>query len=187
MSVTAPSPAAATEVAITYDPETGEAQTSATSGTDWKRLQSLLTQLRKCCNHPYLFPGANLSPEAPHEGIVTSSGKMVVLDRLLKRLKGRSHRCCVFSQFTQTLDLLEDYCNLRGFKYCRLDGSTNRVQRMIDVEMYNKEGSDIFMFLMSTRAGGVGINLATADTVILYDSDWNPQVGVHSVYFSYYK
>ena len=79
------------------------------------------------------------------------------------------------------LDILDDYCVLRGFQYCRLDGSTNRVQRMIQVARFNEPGSPFFVFLMSTRAGGLGINLQTADTCILFDSDWNPQVDIQAM------
>ena len=79
------------------------------------------------------------------------------------------------------LDILDDYCRFRGYEYARLDGSTNRVQRAIDVRRFNQEGSPLFIFLMSTRAGGLGINLQTSDTVILYDSDWNPQVSHNTV------
>ncbi|CAN0457001.1 unnamed protein product, partial [Discosporangium mesarthrocarpum] len=86
------------------------------------------------------------------------------------------HRCLIFSQFTSMLDILEEYCSGRGHDYARLDGETNRVQRRLDIRRFNARGSTLFLFLISTRAGGLGINLATADTVILYDSDWNPQV-----------
>jgi SWI/SNF-related matrix-associated actin-dependent regulator of chromatin subfamily A member 5 len=74
------------------------------------------------------------------------------------------------------LDILEEYCEARSHAYVRLDGETNRVQRRLDIRRYNAPNSQLFIFLISTRAGGLGINLATADTVILYDSDWNPQV-----------
>jgi SWI/SNF-related matrix-associated actin-dependent regulator of chromatin subfamily A member 5 len=86
-----------------------------------------------------------------------------------------SYRVVLFSQFTRMLDILDDYCAMRGFKYCRLDGSTNRVQRAVDIMRFNQEGSETFIYLVSTRAGGLGVNLQTADTCILYDSDWNPQ------------
>ena len=76
------------------------------------------------------------------------------------------------------LDILEEYCSARGHHYARLDGDTNRVQRRLDIRRFNTPGSDVFVLLISTRAGGLGINLASADTVILYDSDWNPQVRI---------
>lgn len=90
--------------------------------------------------------------------------------------QAHGHRCLIFSQFTSMLDVLEEYCAGRGFEHARLDGETNRVQRRLDIRRFNAPGSKVFVFLISTRAGGLGINLATADTVILYDSDWNPQV-----------
>lgn len=167
-----------------------------TTGYAWKRLQSLLAQLRKAANHPYLFPGRlidfpfhsdNLSLDAEDlskssddelatEEIVTASGKMMMLDRLLPILKAKNHRVVLFSQYTRTLDIIQDYLTMRGYKFARLDGSTHRVNREVRITQFNQVGSEIFLFLLSTRAGGEGVNLYTADTVILFDSDWNPQV-----------
>ena len=156
---------------------------SAEANSAWKRMNSLLMQLRKVCNHPYLLPGADPAPlnedgsvSGTDESIVTASNKMVMLDRLLERLFKNNHRVVLFSQFTSMLDIFEDFLNLRGYRYVRLDGSSSRTQRTLDLRVFNKEGSEVFIFLMSTRAGGLGINAQTADTVILYDSDWNPQV-----------
>ena len=104
-----------------------------------------------------------------------ASGKLRTLDRLIARLLGAGHRVVVFSQFTSTLDIIDDVLRMRDVKYCRLDGGTNRVQRTVDINAFNAPSSRIGVFLMSTRAGGLGINLQTADTVILFDSDWNPQ------------
>jgi SWI/SNF-related matrix-associated actin-dependent regulator of chromatin subfamily A member 5 len=135
-------------------------------------------QLRKCCNHPFLFPSAE--PSAHEEympQLIEGSGKFALLDRLLAKLFAGGHRVVLFSQFTSTLDLLEELLQHRQYKYCRLDGSTNRVQRTVDINAFNMPGSTRFVFLMSTRAGGLGINCQTADTCILFDSDWNPQVG----------
>merc|ERR1719421_2582788 len=100
---------------------------------------------------------------------------MILLDKLLRRLREGAHRVLIFSQMTRFLDILEDFCTLRQHKYVRLDGSSSTDERRTNIDRFNAEGSDIFIFLLSTRAGGLGINLATADTVILYDSDWNPQ------------
>jgi len=150
--------------------------TNPSSVNDWKRLQSLMMQLRKCCNHPYLFQGAEPDFDGTtSEDLVEASGKLQILDRLLKILQEKGHRVVIFSQFTSMLDILSDFLKLRNWKHARLDGSTNRVQRAVDVLQYNQADSTHFAYLMSTRAGGLGINLATADTVILYDSDWNPQ------------
>lgn len=79
------------------------------------------------------------------------------------------------------LDIIEDYLNFKEFKYCRIDGSTFLEDREDQIEEFTKENSDKFVFLLSTRAGGLGINLTTADTVILYDSDWNPQVDLQAM------
>ena len=117
----------------------------------------------------------------PGEDLVEASGKLKVLDRMLPKMKDDGHRVLLFSQFTSMLDILEDYCQMRGHEYVRLDGNTNRVQRRLDMRRYNAPGSNLFIFLISTRAGGVGINLASADTVILYDSDWNPQVDLQAM------
>ncbi|EFN54637.1 hypothetical protein CHLNCDRAFT_9749, partial [Chlorella variabilis] len=128
------------------------------------KLMMLVQQLRKCCNHPYLFPGSEPDFDGrTGEDIVHASGKMDVLDRLLKKLKRRGHRVVLFSQFNMQLDILEDFMNMRGYKYSRLDGTTNRVQRMIDIKLFNRPGSDTFVYLLNTRAGGLGVNLQTAD------------------------
>jgi SWI/SNF-related matrix-associated actin-dependent regulator of chromatin subfamily A member 5 len=107
-------------------------------------------------------------------------GKMAVLDKLLPKLKANGSRVLIFSQMTRLLDILEDYLVYRGYEYCRIDGSTSSEDRENSMEDFNKEGSTKFVFLLSTRAGGLGINLATADTVVLYDSDWNPQADLQA-------
>jgi SWI/SNF-related matrix-associated actin-dependent regulator of chromatin subfamily A member 5 len=146
------------------------------------RLLNIVMQLRKCCNHPYLFQGAEPGPPFTTDmHLIENSGKMVLLDKLLPKLKARDSRVLIFSQMTRLLDILEDYCLFRGYKYCRIDGSTDGVVRQEAIDAYNSEGSEKFIFLLSTRAGGLGINLATADTVVLYDSDWNPQVDLQAM------
>lgn len=114
------------------------------------------------------------------EHLVTSCGKLVVLSKLLKKLYGKS-QVLIFSQMTAVLNILEDYCNYRGYKYCRIDGETYIDDREAAIEAFTEPGSDKFVFLLSTRAGGLGINLATADTVVMYDSDWNPQVDLQAI------
>eukprot|EP00923_Selenidium_pygospionis_P047189 GHVN01081424.1.p1 GENE.GHVN01081424.1~~GHVN01081424.1.p1 ORF type:complete len:886 (+),score=90.77 GHVN01081424.1:4604-7261(+) len=143
-------------------------------------LLNILMQLRKCCNHPYLFPGAEPEPHTTGECLITDSQKMVVLDKLLARLKARGSRVLLFSQMSRMLDILEDYCTLRGYEYCRLDGTTSHDERIENIDRFNAEGSTFFVFLLTTRSGGLGINLATADTVVLYDSDWNPQADLQA-------
>eukprot|EP00898_Chlorokybus_atmophyticus_P006003 jgi/Chlat1/6403/Chrsp45S05917 len=152
------------------------------AGGDRSRLLNIAMQLRKCCNHPYLFQGAEPGPPyTTGDHLVTNAGKMVLLDKLLPKLKERDSRVLIFSQMTRLLDILEDYMMYRGHKYCRIDGNTGGDDRDSAIEAFNREDSDKFAFLLSTRAGGLGINLATADIVILYDSDWNPQVDLQAM------
>lgn len=151
-------------------------------GGDRVRLLNILMQLRKCSNHPYLFDGVedrSLDPFGDH--VVKNCGKLALLDRLLPRLKEGGHRVLIFSQMTRVLDILEDYCTMRQLKFCRIDGSTDGELRDQQIADFNAEGSEIFVFLLSTRAGGLGINLATADTVVLYDSDWNAQMDLQAM------
>ncbi|GIL63033.1 hypothetical protein Vafri_17166 [Volvox africanus] len=157
--------------------EVFENSASPSTKDAWKKAMNLLVQLRKVCNHPFMFKDAepDFDGETVPEELVTGSGKMMVLDRMLNRLNERGHRVVLFSQFTIMLDVIEDYLVSRGFNYRRLDGSTNRIQRMIDMEQFNLPGSNIFIYILCTRAGGLGVNLQTADTCILFDSDWNPQ------------
>jgi SWI/SNF-related matrix-associated actin-dependent regulator of chromatin subfamily A containing DEAD/H box 1 len=105
--------------------------------------------------------------------VVCDSGKFNELDRLLPKLKADDHRVLIFSQFTMMLDVLEHYLRIRGHKYFRLDGQTAVTERQDMINEYNSDLS-IFVFLLSTRAGGLGINLTSADTVILHDIDFNP-------------
>ncbi|KAI3869113.1 hypothetical protein MKW92_043185 [Papaver armeniacum] len=151
------------------------------AGGERKRLLNIAMQLRKCCNHPYLFQGAEPGPPyTTGDHLVTNAGKMVLLDKLLPKLKERDSRVLIFSQMTRLLDILEDYSMYRGYQYCRIDGNTGGEDRDASIEAFNQPGSEKFIFLLSTRAGGLGINLATADVVILYDSDWNPQVDLQA-------
>ncbi|OIT20860.1 putative chromatin-remodeling complex atpase chain [Nicotiana attenuata] len=151
------------------------------SGGERKRLLNIAMQLQKCCNHPYLFQGAEPGPPyTTGEHLIENAGKMVLLDKLLPKLKERGSRVLIFSQMTRLLDILEDYLIYRGHQYCLIDGNTGGEDRDASIEAFNSPGSEIFCFLLSTRAGGLGINLATADIVILYDSDWNPQVDLQA-------
>lgn len=146
------------------------------------RLQNILMQLRKCTNHPYLFDGAEPGPPyTTDEHLVNNCGKMMILDRLLPKLEEEGSRVLIFSQMTRMLDILEDYCLWRQYNYCRLDGKTPHEERNRYISEYNAENSKKFIFMLSTRAGGLGINLATADVVIIYDSDWNPQMDLQAM------
>ncbi|OII77763.1 SNF2 family N-terminal domain-containing protein [Cryptosporidium andersoni] len=146
------------------------------------RLINLAMQLRKACNHPYLFDGYEDKNEDPFgEHVIENSGKMIMLDRLTKKLLQNGSRILIFSQMARILDILEDFCYIRQYKYCRIDGNTSTEDRDTQISDFNKPNSDISIFLLSTRAGGLGVNLATADIVIIYDSDWNPQVDLQAM------
>ncbi|KAG9250189.1 SWI/SNF family of DNA-dependent ATPase [Emericellopsis atlantica] len=146
------------------------------------RLLNIVMQLRKCCNHPYLFEGAEPGPPyTTDEHLVYNAGKMAVLDKLLAKMQQQGSRVLIFSQMSRLLDILEDYCVFRQYKYCRIDGSTAHEDRIQAIDDYNKPGSEKFIFLLTTRAGGLGINLTTADIVVLYDSDWNPQADLQAM------
>ncbi|XP_052053519.1 chromodomain-helicase-DNA-binding protein 3 isoform X4 [Apodemus sylvaticus] len=143
-------------------------------------LLNIMMDLKKCCNHPYLFPVAAMeSPKLPsgaYEGgaLIKSSGKLLLLQKMLRKLKEQGHRVLIFSQMTKMLDLLEDFLDYEGYKYERIDGGITGALRQEAIDRFNAPGAQQFCFLLSTRAGGLGINLATADTVIIFDSDWNP-------------
>lgn len=146
------------------------------------RLLNIVMQLRKCCNHPYLFEGAEPGPPyTTDEHLVFNSGKMVILDKILSRMQKQGSRVLIFSQMSRVLDILEDYCVFRDYNYCRIDGTTAHEDRIAAIDDYNKPGSDKFVFLLTTRAGGLGINLTSADIVVLYDSDWNPQADLQAM------
>ena len=140
-----------------------------------KALQNLMMQLRKICNHPYLFLNEDYYSQL-NDNIFRTAGKFEILDRMLPKLIATKHRVLIFSQMTHLMDILQLYFDYRGFKHLRLDGGTKADERGERMAMFNKEGSEFDIFLLSTRAGGLGLNLQTADTVIIFDSDWNPQM-----------
>ena len=151
-------------------------------GTDRVRLLNILMQLRKVCNHPYLFEGAEPGPpyfDGAH--IYENAGKMSLVHKLLPKLKAQGSRVLIFCQMTRMLDIMEDYLRMEGVEYCRIDGNTGGEEREDAMEKFNAPGSTKDVFLLSTRAGGLGINLYTADVVILYDSDWNPQADLQAM------
>uniref|UniRef100_K1P321 Putative global transcription activator SNF2L4 n=1 Tax=Magallana gigas TaxID=29159 RepID=K1P321_MAGGI len=156
-----------------------------------KAMMNTIMQLRKICNHPFIFQhleeaiaehqggtGASISGQVPSltslPDLYRSSGKFEFLDRVLPKLKTLNHRVLLFCQMTSLMSILEDYFLYRGYRYLRLDGTTKSEDRGQLLELFNQKDSPYFLFLLSTRAGGLGLNLQAADTVIIYDSDWNP-------------
>lgn len=132
----------------------------------------LAMELKKAANHPYLFDGAEVRAQTTDEtlkGLIMNSGKMVLLDKLLTRLRQDGHRVLIFSQMVRMLDILSDYMNLRMWTHQRLDGMVGSDARKKSIAHFNAPGSPDFAFLLSTRAGGLGINLETANTVIIFD------------------
>uniref|UniRef100_A0A671W9G6 Chromodomain-helicase-DNA-binding protein 1-like n=1 Tax=Sparus aurata TaxID=8175 RepID=A0A671W9G6_SPAAU len=143
-------------------------------GNDQKtRLLNILMNLRKCVDHPYLFDGVEPEPFEMGEHLIEASGKLCLLDSMLTYLQKGGHRVLLFSQMTRMLDILQDYMEYRGYSYERLDGSVRGEERNLAVKNFSSK--DVFVFLLSTKAGGVGLNLTAADTVIFIDSDFNPQ------------
>ncbi|KAL6243123.1 ATP-dependent DNA helicase Hrp3 [Rhinocladiella similis] len=151
-------------------------------------LLNIMMELKKASNHPFMFPSAEerLVPDGARKdevlrALITSSGKMMLLDQLLTKLKRDGHRVLIFSQMVRMLDILGDYMDYRGHAYQRLDGTIAAAPRRIAIDHFNAPESTDFCFLLSTRAGGLGINLMTADTVIIFDSDWNPQADLQAM------
>ncbi|XP_070819753.1 probable global transcription activator SNF2L2 [Chaetodon trifascialis] len=148
-----------------------------------KALMNTIMQLKKICNHPYMFQHIEES-FAEHlgypNGIISghdlyrASGKFELLDRILPKLQATNHRALLFCQMTSLMTIMEDYFSFRNFQYLRLDGTTKSEDRATLLKKFNEEGSQYFIFLLSTRAGGLGLNLQAADTVVIFDSDWNP-------------
>ena len=152
-------------------------------------LLNIVAELKKASNHPYLFDGVEdkvlsnfgSTRENILRGLIMSSGKMVLLDQLLNKLRRDGHRVLIFSQMVRMLDIIGDYLQLKGLSFQRLDGTINSHKRRISIDHFNAKDSRDFVFLLSTRAGGLGINLMTADTVIIFDSDWNPQADLQAM------
>lgn len=163
--------------------------TKGSSNNNMPNLMNTMMELRKCCIHPYLINGAEEQimyearqaklaggePMSSFQAMVNSSGKLVLIDKLLPRLRADGHRVLIFSQMVRCLDILEDYVTHKHYPFERIDGRVRGSDRQQAIDRFSKPGSDRFVFLLCTRAGGLGINLTAADTVIIFDSDWNPQ------------
>ncbi|KAL4063586.1 P-loop containing nucleoside triphosphate hydrolase protein [Scleroderma yunnanense] len=173
--------------------------TATAEANRWRKLMNLLMQLRKVCDHPYLLQDASPSPYVIGEHIVASSSKFIVIDKILSDVLPKGERVLIFSVSTTSslpyvganslqsngrgmmLDILEDFMELRSIPYGRLDGSTSRPRRTLDIKLFQQEKSPFQVFLISTKAGGLGINLTRASTVIMCDSDWNPQNDLQAI------
>jgi ATP-dependent helicase STH1/SNF2 len=145
--------------------------------TGMRGLSNMLMQLRKLCNHPFVFEEVEdqVNPTRGSNDLLwRTAGKFELLDRIMPKFHATGHRVLMFFQMTQIMNIMEDFLRLRGMKYLRLDGSTKADDRSELLKLFNAPGSEYFCFLLSTRAGGLGLNLQTADTVVIYDSDWNP-------------
>ncbi|AJR53430.1 RSC chromatin remodeling complex ATPase subunit STH1 [Saccharomyces cerevisiae] len=142
-----------------------------------KGLNNKIMQLRKICNHPFVFDEVEgvVNPSRGNSDLLFRvAGKFELLDRVLPKFKASGHRVLMFFQMTQVMDIMEDFLRMKDLKYMRLDGSTKTEERTEMLNVFNAPDSDYFCFLLSTRAGGLGLNLQTADTVIIFDTDWNP-------------
>ncbi|CAK7332877.1 unnamed protein product [Dovyalis caffra] len=167
-----------------------------------RSVHNSVMELRNICNHPYLsqlhadeacfFPVENLIPKHFLPPIIRLCGKLEMLDRLLPKLKATDHRyfedlpvagsiqVLFFSTMTRLLDVMEEYLTWKQYRYLRLDGHTSGGDRGSLIDRFNNQDSPYFIFLLSIRAGGVGVNLQAADTVIIFDTDWNPQVDLQA-------
>ncbi|KAG9242332.1 SNF2 family N-terminal domain-containing protein [Calycina marina] len=145
--------------------------------TGARGLSNMIMQLRKLCNHPFVFDEVEnqMNPTSTSNDLLwRTAGKFELLDRVLPKYQKTGHRVLMFFQMTAIMDIMEDFLRYRGIMFMRLDGTTKSDDRSVLLKEFNAPDSPYFMFLLSTRAGGLGLNLQTADTVIIYDSDWNP-------------
>ena len=166
-----------------------------------KGLSNELMQLRKICQHPFLFDSVEdkMNPTGHiNDTLVRTSGKVELLSRILPKFFATGHRVLIFFQMTKVMDTMEDFLKMMGWKYLRLDGGTKNDERAGHVQLFNAPNSEYTVFILSTRAGGLGLNLQTADTVIMYglpslpsyalakhhlysfDSDWNPHADLQA-------
>ncbi|GAA5884888.1 hypothetical protein JCM6882_007139 [Rhodosporidiobolus microsporus] len=158
---------------------------SSTRKPKKSNFANILMELRKSLCHPYLVDAdiepRNATPEQAHINLSEASAKLVLLQCMLPKLKAAGHRVLIFSQFKITLNVVERFLAGLKLKYLRLDGDTPQIDRQRDVDKYNAPGSEYFVYLLSTRAGGVGLNITSADVVIIYDQDFNPQMDLQAI------
>ncbi|KAI0784033.1 SNF2 family N-terminal domain-containing protein [Abortiporus biennis] len=151
------------------------------SKTEFQRLMNLLMELRKICDHPYMLKDVEPTPYVTGEHLIQASSKLIFLDKLLKDVFAKEEQVLIFSQWTTMMDLLEEFMELRGYPFARLDGSTNRARRSLLIKLFQREESPYKVFLISTKAGNLGITLTKASTVVMFDSDWNPQNDLQAI------
>lgn len=148
-------------------------------------LNNILMQLRKCLCHPFMYSEAieekHHDGEVVYRNLIEASSKLLLLEQMLPKLRERGHRVLIFSQFLQQLDIIEDFLTGMDVEFRRLDGTISSMVKQRRIDDFNAPNSSIFAFLLSTRAGGVGINLATADTVIILDPDFNPHQDIQAL------
>ncbi|KAI1091871.1 PHD/FYVE-zinc-finger like domain-containing protein [Rostrohypoxylon terebratum] len=152
---------------------------------DRKNLSNIIADLRQCLCHPFCFnqniEDKDAVSEQMRRNLIEASPKFMLLELMLPKLKERGHRVLIFSQFLRCLDILEDFLRELGLQYGRIDGKLSALKKQKQIDAFNAPDSPMFAMLLSTRAGGVGINLATADTVIIYDPDWNPHQDIQAI------
>jgi len=152
------------------------------SETNKNNYLNILMQFRQVCNHPYLVSGKGDKKSPGYVAdLIKSSGKMMVLDKLLEKLFNEKRQVVIFCQMTKFLDVLQAYCVGKNYQYCRIDGNVEKDQRREQVEEFVKAGSEKFLFCLTTRTGGYEMNLSTADTVIMYDNDMNPTIDDYAI------
>ncbi|KAJ7859520.1 SNF2-family ATP dependent chromatin remodeling factor snf21 [Mycena olivaceomarginata] len=148
-----------------------------------KGLRNELMQLRKICQHPFVFESVEdkMNPGGlVDDKLIRNSGKIELLNRILPKLFAGGHRVLIFFQMTKVMDIMADFLTMMGWKFLRLDGVTKTEERANFVQLFNAKDSEYKVFILSTRAGGLGLNLQTADTVIIFDSDWNPHADLQA-------
>lgn len=159
--------------------------TAAIGPKEKSNLNNILMQLRKCLCHPFVYSNAieetNVDETNLHRNLIDASSKFQLLEIMLPKLRERGHRVLIFSQFLYQLDLIEDFLSGLDLPFERLDGTIGALEKQRRIDLYNAPDSPLFAFLLSTRSGGVGINLATADTVIIMDPDFNPHQDIQAL------
>lgn len=156
----------------------------ATGAKVQRGLTNIFMNLRKVLNHPYLLDGVERAQKTPAEtqtAMINACEKLKVFHQMFPKLKAQGHRLLIFSTMKRTLDILEDYFNYEKIRYTRIDGNCNERARVRSIDAFNAPNSKLDVFLLSTRAGGVGINLATADTIVIWDSDFNPYADLQAI------